>query len=111
VTGSTLSGNPTTAYGWDPVPNRLSVQVGAGTPATTTYDDDGRPTSGANPPATYSNDDDGRLTAAEVRNGGGTVLATYTYDPLDRLRMADYGGGTRIWATRRDQLSRIFRQV
>ena len=35
LTGSTLSGT-TTAYGWDTVPNRTSVQVGAGTPATTT---------------------------------------------------------------------------
>ena len=110
LTGSTLSGNPTTAYGWDTVPNRLSVQTGAGTPATTTYDAADRPSGGANPTATYSNDDDGRLTAApgfqyswddlgrltQVRNGGGTVLATYTYDPLDRLRMADYGSGTRV---------------
>jgi RHS repeat-associated protein len=109
LTGSTLSGT-TTGYGWDTVPNRTSVQVGAGTPATTTYDAANRPSGGANPSAAYSSDDDGRLTAApgfqyswddlgrltQVRNGGGTVLATYTYDPLDRLRMADYGGGSRV---------------
>ena len=36
----------------------------------------------------------GRLT--QVKNAGGTVLATYTYDPLDRLRLIDYGAGVRI---------------
>lgn len=109
LTGATLAGT-TTAYGWDTVPNRTSVQVGAGTPATTTYDAADRPTSGANPSATYSSDADGRLTAAPayqyawdhlgrlttVRNGAGTTLATYTYDPLDRLRLVDYGAGNRI---------------
>jgi RHS repeat-associated protein len=106
---STFGGTPT-AYGWGAVPNRTSVQVGTGTPTTTTYDKANRPTSGANPTATYSSDDDGRLTArsgyqytwdhlgrlATVKNGSGTTLVTYTYDPLDRLRMADYGGGVRI---------------
>ena len=109
MTGSTL-GATTTAYGWDAATNRTSVQVGAGTPATTAYDNANRPSSGANPTAAYTSDDDGRLTArpgqqlvwdrlgrlTQVKNSGGTVLATYTYDPLDRLRMIDYGGGTRI---------------
>ena len=37
----------------------------------------------------------GRLTP--VKDGAGaTVLATITYDPLDRLRTVDYGGGNRI---------------
>ena len=92
------------------MPNRTSVQVGAGTPATTTYDAADRPTSGANPTASYSNDADGRLTARPgqqltwdhlgritgVKDGSGTLLASYTYDPLDRLRLIDYGAGTRI---------------
>jgi RHS repeat-associated protein len=109
LTGSTFGGT-TTAYGWDKVPNRTSVQVGAGTPATTTYDAANRPTSGANPTAAYTSDDDGRLTArpgyqytwddlgrlTAVKNGSGTTLVTYTYDPLDRLRMADYGAGVRV---------------
>lgn len=109
LTGSTFGGT-TTAFGWDAVPNRTSVQVGAGTPATTTYDAANRPTSGANPTAAYSSDDDGRLTARPgyqytwddlgrltlVKNGSGTTLVTYTYDPLDRLRMADYGSGVRV---------------
>ena len=61
-------------------------------------------------PATYGSDLDGRLTVAPdyryewdrlgrlttVRPpSGGSVIATYTYDPLDRLRMIDYGGPTR----------------
>ena len=60
---SSALGGTTTTYGWDAVPDRTSVQVGAGTPATTTYDAADRPTSGANPTASYSNDADGRLTA------------------------------------------------
>ena len=32
----------------------------------------------------------------QVKNSGGTLLATYTYDPLDRLRLIDYGAGVRI---------------
>ena len=109
LTSATLAGT-TTAYGWDAVPNRTSVQVGAGTPATTTYDAANRPTSGANPTATYTNDDDGRLTArpgqrfewdrlgrlVRVRPAtGNSTIATYTYDPLDRLRLVDYGGNDR----------------
>jgi len=101
LTGATLGANPTTSYGWDAVPNRTSVQVGAGTAATTTYDAANRPTSGSNPAATYTSDDDGRLTArpgyryewdalgrlVKVRPPtGGSVIASYTYDPLDRLR-------------------------
>ena len=108
LTSSALAGT-TTAYGWDKVPNRTSVQVGAGTAATTTFNAANRPISGANPTAAYSSDDDGRLTARpgqtmtwddlgrlkQVKNGSGMVLATYTYDPLDRLRMVDYGASVR----------------
>jgi RHS repeat-associated protein len=107
LTGSTLSGT-TTAYGWDKTTNRTSVQVGGGTAATTAYDAANRPTSGANPTAAYASDADGRLTArpgqtmtwdhlgrlTAVTTGSGTT--TYSYDPLDRLRTVDYGGGSRI---------------
>ena len=110
LTGSTLAGT-TTAYGWDATTNRTSVTVGGGTPATTAYDAANRPTSGASPTAAYASDADGRLTArpdqtmtwdrlgrlTSVRNAAGTVtIASYTYDPLDRLRMVDYGSGSRI---------------
>jgi len=110
LTGSTIGGT-TTAYGWDKVPNRTSVQVGAGATATTAYDAANRPTSGTNPTAAYTSDQDGALTArpgyryewdhlgrlTRVRPPtGGSTLATYTYDPLDRLRMADYGGSNRV---------------
>ena len=107
LVGSTLSAT-TTAYGWDAVTNRTSVQVGGGTAATTSYDAANRPTSGANPTASYASDDDGRLIArpgqtmtwdhlgrlTAVTDAAGT--ATYTYDPLDRLRTVDDGGGNRI---------------
>ncbi|CAN5582531.1 hypothetical protein BH20CHL7_BH20CHL7_14950 [soil metagenome] len=108
---ATLGANPTTGYGWDAVPDRTSVQIGAGTGATTAYDAANRPTSGSSPAATYSHDDDGRLTArpgqrpewdalgrlVRVRPAtGNSTIAAYTYDPLDRLRMADYGGNSRI---------------
>ncbi len=54
----------TTAYGWDSVPNRTSVQVGAGTAATTTYDAAEPPAGGANPSAAYTSNDDGRMLTA-----------------------------------------------
>ena len=112
LSASTISG-ATTAYGWDTATNRTSVQVGAGTPVTTAYNNANRPTSGANPSVTYGSDADGRMTARSgqtiaydhlgrltaVKNAAGTVtLAAYTYDPLDRLRIADYtgAGGGRV---------------
>jgi len=85
-------------------------RLGAGTAATTACDAANRPTTGANPAATYTSDDDGRLTArpgqrfewdrlgrlVRVRPAtGNSTIAAYTYDPLDRLRMVDYGGNDR----------------
>jgi RHS repeat-associated protein len=110
LTGSTLSGT-TTTYGWDKVPNRTSVQVGAGTAATTAYDAADRTTSGSNPAAAYTSNADGMLTArpgqtlvwdhlgrlTQVKNAAGTLtLASYTYDPADRLRTAADGAGNRV---------------
>jgi RHS repeat-associated protein len=107
---SALSGT-TTTYGWDAGPNRTSVQVGAGSTATTTFDVANRPTSGTNPTASYTNDDDGRLTArpnqtlewdhlgrlTAVKDAAGTTtLARYTYDPLDRLKVVEHPGVDRI---------------
>jgi YD repeat-containing protein len=81
------------------------------TGATTAYDAADRPTVGTNPTAAYASDADGQLTArpgqslthdhlgrlTAVRDASGTTtIAAYTYDPLDRLRTADYGGGNRI---------------
>jgi RHS repeat-associated protein len=109
LTGSTLAGT-TTEYGWDAVTNRTSVKVGAGTPATTAYDAANRPTTGANPTAAYASDADGRLTArpgqtmiwdhlgrlTAVKDASGTTtMASYSYDPLDRLRIADDGAAGR----------------
>jgi RHS repeat-associated protein len=106
LTGFTRSA--TTTYGWDKVPNRTSVQVGAGTPVTTTYTDANRPladTGGAT--GSYTSDPDGRLTSRpnqrldwdalgrliRVRAATGSgITATYRYDALDRLLTADEGG-------------------
>jgi RHS repeat-associated protein len=110
LASSTLSGT-TTTYGWDKVPNRTSVQVGAGATATTTFDVANRPTSGTNPTASYTNDDDGRLTGrpnqtlewdhlgrlTAVKDAAGTTtLARYTYDPLDRLKVVEHPGTDRV---------------
>ena len=68
------------------------------------------PTSGTTPTASYSSDADGRLLTqpgqqfvwdhlgrlTQVKNAGGTTVATYSYDPLDRLRLVDYPSGTDI---------------
>jgi RHS repeat-associated protein len=115
LSGYTRSGT-TTTYGWDKVPNRTSVQVGAGTTVTTTFDAANRPTSDTLGGA-YISDDDGRLTDRPDGTGaafqrfewdnlsrltkvkpptGGSTIATYSYDPLDRLRLVDYGGSNRI---------------
>jgi len=99
----------TTAYGWDEVPNRTSVQVGANPAVTTTFDGANRPTSDS-AGGTYTSDFDGRLTArpgqrfewdnlrrltkVKPPTGSGTI-ADYSYDPLDRLRLVDYGGSNR----------------
>lgn len=97
------------SYAWQAFPNRASVQVGAGTPVTTTYDAANRPTSDS-AGGTYASDADGRLrTRPGQRLGwdnlgrlvsvrpptGVATTATYTYDPLDRLRTADHGAGGR----------------
>jgi RHS repeat-associated protein len=107
-------GTPTT-YGWQETPNRSSVQVGAGTPVTTAYSNANRPVSNSLG-GVYTSDADGRLTArpdaagsayqqfewddlsrlTRVTGPTGTVIATYSYDALDRLRVVDYGGSNRI---------------
>jgi RHS repeat-associated protein len=107
ITG--FSGSPVTAlaFAWDKVPNRTSLQVGTGGPVTVTYDSANRPTSdsaGGN----YSSDSDGRLTGmpgeqfvwdslgrlTQAKDGSGAVLATYAYDPLDRLVSVVRAGST-----------------
>jgi RHS repeat-associated protein len=98
-------GGAATNYGWDEVPNRTSVQIGAAAAVTTSYDIANRPATDSAGGA-YGSDADGRLTVqpgqklewdslgrlTKVKNAAGTVtIATYSYDPLDRLRIADYG--------------------
>lgn len=100
----------TTSYAWQEVPNRSSVQVGANPAVTTSFDDANRPTSDS-AGGSYAHDLDGRMTASpgqqfewdslsrltRVKDAPGTsTLATYTYDALDRLLLADYGGSNRI---------------
>jgi RHS repeat-associated protein len=57
-----------------------------------THDFEGQLT--ARPDQQLEWDSVGRLTAVET--SGGSPIATYTYDALDRLRIADYGGSNRI---------------
>jgi len=110
LTGYTRAGT-TTAYGWDKTPNRTSVQVGANPAITPTYDDANRPTSDS-AGGSYTSDLDGRLTLrpgsgpkltwdslgrlTQVKPSSGNAIATYSYDPLDRLRLVDYGANNRI---------------
>lgn len=116
LTSFTRAGT-TTTYGWDEVPNRTSVQVGAGAAVATTYDAANRPLNQAGVANAYVSDTDGRLTTQPTSAGagfqryvwdslgrltqvkpptGGSVIVTYTYDPLDRLRLVDYGGSNRV---------------
>ena len=113
---SFTDGATTTSYGWAETLNRTSVQVGAGAPIATTYDNANRPLNQAGVSNAFTSDADGRLTARPDAAGagyqrfewdslgrltkvkaptGGSVIATYTYDPLDRLRMVDYGSNNR----------------
>jgi RHS repeat-associated protein len=110
-------GTTQTAYGWAETLNRTSVQVGAGTPVPTTYDDANRPLNQAGVANAFTSDADGQLTKRPDAAGaayqrftwdhlgrlttvkgasGNQAIATYTYDPLDRLRMVDYGSNTRV---------------
>lgn len=107
---STLAANPTVTYGWDADVNRTSVAVSGGSTVTTTYDAADRPKDHAGvtdafasdadgrllegPDHDYEWDDLGRLTKVKPATGGGTD-ATYSYDPLDRLRLIDHGGSDR----------------
>jgi YD repeat-containing protein len=110
LTSAARPGMSTLTYGWAAVPDRTSVQVGAGTPLTTSFDDAHRPTLDS-AGGTYTSDGDGRLTSqpgqrlawdalgrltAVYPATGITPLATYAYDPLDRLRIVDHGGTDRV---------------
>jgi RHS repeat-associated protein len=93
---------------WQEVPNRSSLTTD-GTPVTQAFDPANRPTGSG-----YAADADGRLTARPGASGtalewdslgrlvlvratpGGTILATYTYDALDRLLLADRGAAGRL---------------
>jgi YD repeat-containing protein len=100
----------TLTYGWDEVPNWTSVQVGAGSPVATTYDAANQPLNQNGVANAYASEAGGRLTTqptsagaglqsyvwdslgrlTQVKNSAGAVtIATYSYDPLDRLRMSD----------------------
>ena len=110
LTGYARAGAATQSYAWGAVPNRERVQVGTDPAVTTSFDAANRPTADS-AGGSYSHDLDGQLTArpgqllewdslgrlTTVRpSGGGSPIATYTYDALDRLRVVDYGGSNRI---------------
>jgi len=107
LTGFAIPGIRTLGSTFDAVPNRTGL-VTDGTPASTTFDAANRPNTGG-----YGYDADGRMTTrpgsagslewdslgrlARVRaTPGGTLVAAYTYDALDRLLVVDRPGQTRI---------------
>jgi RHS repeat-associated protein len=77
--------------------NRPATQNGVA--GSFTADADGRVTARPNPDGTayqrFTWDRLGRLTSV-LPPTGSTPVASYTYDPLDRLHTADYGTGGRI---------------
>jgi RHS repeat-associated protein len=75
-------------YSFDDANRRTADSAGG----TYTADPDGRLT--ARPGQRLEWDSLGRLTKVRPPSGNST-LATYTYDPLDRLLLADYGGNNR----------------
>jgi YD repeat-containing protein len=96
------------AYTWNAQPDRASVQAGSGTPVTTLFNNASRPVSDT-ASGTYGSDNQGRLTAmpgktlvfdilgrlTQVKAApSGDVLASYTYDALDRLRTITESGVT-----------------
>ena len=83
---------------------RSSVQVGLNPALTLTFDDANRPTADS-AGGTYASDADGRLTvqpgyrstwdalgrlSTVLPPSGSTTIATYTYDPLDRLLLVNH---------------------
>ena len=94
-------------YAWNYQPDRSSIKTGTAPAILMTFDAASRPVSDSN--GTYSNDYEGRLTLTPTRSmeydalgrlvtvraqPGSTLLATYTYDSLDRLRTITEGGVT-----------------
>lgn len=108
LTAYGLPGIRTLGAAWQEVPNRSSLTTD-GTPTSQAFDAANRPTGSG-----YAADADGRLTARPGASGtalewdslgrlvlvratpGGTILATYTYDALDRLLVADRGAAGRL---------------
>jgi RHS repeat-associated protein len=96
----------TTAYDWQAVPNRTSVQVDANDPVTYYFDDANREYDSSLGTITYN--DEGQLTGYPGQvldwNDLGQLttvkdsttqdpIAAYTYDALDRLLTVDHGAG------------------
>ena len=107
LTGYALPGIRTLADTWQAVPNRDTQSID-GVPSSQAFDAANRPT------GAYSYDLDGRMTGRPGATGGffewdslgrlvrvrvsqgGAVVAQYTYDALDRLRVVDRPGHFRI---------------
>ena len=99
---------PTQTYTWNGLPDRASIKTGANPTVNVTFDAADRPVSD-DAGGTYSSDREGRITAipgktmvydalgrlVQVKAApSDTVLATYTYDALDRLRTITVGSAT-----------------
>jgi RHS repeat-associated protein len=94
-------------YTWNGQPDRASIKIGTGATVTTTFDPASRPTVDTGG-GTYTSDHEGRLTGfpgkiliydalgrlTQVKASDGTLLASYTYDALDRLRTVSESGVT-----------------
>ena len=94
-------------YTWNGSPDRATIKVGSGNTLTMAYGSASRLSSDSGG-GNYAYDSEGRLTAmpgktliydaagrlTQVKDGSGTVLATYTYDALDRLRTITEGSAT-----------------
>jgi RHS repeat-associated protein len=108
ITGYTPpSGVQTQSYTWNQLPDRASITTGS-TTTTTTFDYADRPYSDS-AGGSYNSDKEGRLTSMPGKtmvydavgrlvtvksSSDGTTLASYTYDPLDRLQTLTEASGT-----------------
>jgi RHS repeat-associated protein len=108
LTTYTPAKTATQSYTWNSEPDRASISTGGAAAVTTTFDAAGRPTSDSSG-GTYTYDKEGRLTSKPGQTlvwdalnrltqvlaaPSGAVLASYTYDALDRLRTVTQSGVT-----------------
>jgi RHS repeat-associated protein len=92
-------------YAYDGAGNRTSVQVGTGTPTTTSYDGAGLPTSSSDG-TTYTHDQIGDLTVID-RPGGMSTDWRSTYSSWGKLTKAEHTAGSSDVTYALDALDRV----